>query len=221
MLFQWFHVTLLSHGTYSCAAENLPASLMKTIPSLLASASLLFAFAARAETPRPDPFEEGMRQAFMDYKKGDNEAVTAKLRELLKLMEERDAQKVGGLHPAVLNGWKGERLQRDDLGIVGGGLSISRVYVSGKRDITVKVMKDSPLVKQLLPLLTNEDLIRMSNRKTHNIAGETAIMEGEKKMRLVLDGRILVELVAGGDAGERELVAAVRKLDLKALAKMQ
>ena len=136
-------------------------------------------------------------------------------------MEERDAEKVGDLLPAQLNGWKGERLQRDDLGVLGGGLSISRAYVSGKRDITVKVMKDSPLVKQLLPLLTNEDLIRMSNRKTHNIAGETAIMEGEKMMMLVLDGRILVELVAGGDAEERDLVSAVRKLDLKALAKMK
>lgn len=42
-----------------------------------------------------DPFEEGMRQAFTAYKKGDNEAVASKLRELLKIMDEKGAAKLG------------------------------------------------------------------------------------------------------------------------------
>ena len=162
-----------------------------------------------------------MRQAFADYKKGDHEAVTTKLRELLKMMEERDAAKVGALLPDQLNGWKGGNLVKEDLGILGGGVSIARTYSAGNREITVKAIKDSPLIKQLMPLLTNEDLIRATNRKTHRIAGETAIMDGERKLQMVLDQRIFVEITGDNTIGEKELVATARLLDLKALAKLK
>lgn len=195
--------------------------IMKTIATALALVSFLLPMAVTAEPPKADPFEEGMRQAFTDYKKGDIEAVTANLRKLLKLMEERDAEKVGETLPAELNGWRGGRVKHDDLGTVGGGVSVSRSYLSGRSDITVKVMKDAPAIKQLLPLLTNDELIRISNRKTYRISGETAIMDGGRKMQMVIDERIFVELVAGGEAGEKDLVSVARKLDLRALAKMK
>jgi hypothetical protein len=84
-----------------------------------------------------------------------------------------------------------------------------------------KVIKDSPLVKGLIPLIANEDLLKLTGRKTHRISGETAVMEGERKLQLVADGRILVELVGNAEADEKDLVALARKLDLAALAKMK
>jgi hypothetical protein len=197
------------------------SKLMKTPSALLAIACCCLPLSVLGQAPPPDRFEEGMRQAFADYKKGDHEAVTAKLRELLKLMEERGAAKVAALLPDELNGWKGENLVREDLGMVGGGVSIARTYSSGNREIKIKAIKDSPLVKQLIPLLTNEDLIRASNRKTHRIAGETAIMDGERKLQMVLDQRIFVEITGDDTIGEKELVAAARLLDLRALAKLK
>jgi hypothetical protein len=194
---------------------------MKTHSTLLAIACCFLPLNVMGQASPPDRFEEGMRQAFADYKKGDHEAVTAKLRELLKMMEERDAAKVGALLPEQLNGWKGGNLVREDLGILGGGVSIARTYSAGNREITVKAIKDSPLIKQLMPLLTNEDLIRATNRKTHRIAGETAIMDGERKLQMVLDQRIFVEITGDNTIGEKELVAAARLLDLKALAKLK
>ncbi len=196
---------------------------MKLIAKLLAIAviSSIPPLGAKDVPIKGDPFEEGMRQAYADYRKGDSEAVTAKLRELLKLMEDKGAAKVGGILPDSLNGWKGESLKNDDLGVVGGGVAVSRNYVSGKHEITVKVTKDAPVVKQLLPLLTNQDLIRLSNRKTHLISGETAIMDGERKLQMVLDGRILLEMTGSVGTGEKELVDLARKLDLRALAKMK
>ena len=176
---------------------------------------------AKDEPKKVEDFEEGMRQVFADYKKGDNDAVTAKLRELFKLMEEKGAAKVSSLLPDKVNAWTGESLKRDDLTSVGGGVSISRVYISGARRIEVKVMKDSPLLAQLLPLFANEDLIRMSNRKTHRISGETAVMEGEHKLQIVVGGKIYVELAGDPGTGETELVAFARKLDSDALAKLK
>jgi hypothetical protein len=195
---------------------------MKTLLRILAAAACSVAFVPAKDQPKkPDLFESGLRQVMEDYRKGDDAAVTEKLRILLKMMEEKGAVKVGETLPDEIEGWKGEALKQDDLGAIGGGISISRNYVSGKREILAKVIKDSPLVKQLIPLIANEELLKLTNRKTYRISGETAVMEGARKLQLVADGRILVELVGNQETEEKDLVALVRKLDLNALANMK
>lgn len=195
---------------------------MKTLVSILVVAawSAPAAF-AKEEPKKPDLFESGLRQVMDDYRKGNEEAVVEKLRVLLKMMEEKGAKKVGDLLPESIDAWKGESLKQEDLAALGGGVSMSRVYASGKKQVTVKVIKDSPVVKQLIPLIGNEELMKLANRKTYSISGETAAMEGEKKLQLVVDQRILVELTANAEAEEKDLVALARKLDLNALAKMK
>lgn len=195
---------------------------MKTLLPLLSVAALAVpAVSAKEDPKKPDLFENGLRQVMEDYRKGDDEAVVEKLRVLLKMMEEKGAKKVGDLLPETIEAWKGESLKQDDLAVLGGGVSLSRVYASGKKQVTVKVVKDSPLVKQLIPLIGNEELMKLANRKTYTISGETGAMEGDKKLQLVVDKRILVELTANADADEKDLVAIARKLDLNALAKMK
>lgn len=175
---------------------------------------------AAAPPVKIEGFEEGMRQAFAEYKKGDTDAVTAKLRELLKLMEAQNTAKIGALLPDMIDAWKGENLRIDDAA-GGGGSTISRNYASGENRILVRVVKDSPTVTELLPLFANEELIRMTQRKMHKISGQTAVMEGENKLQIVVDGRILVELEGDAATGETGLVAFANKLDLAALAKIK
>ncbi len=195
---------------------------MKTFSLILTFALCSAAFvSAKDEPKKPDLFESGLRQVMDDYRKGDNAAVTEKLRILLKMMEEKGAEKVGETLPEEIEGWMGEALKREDLTVVGGGISISRTYVSDNKEIRAKVIKDSPMVKQLIPLIANEDLLKLTNRKTYRISSETAVMEGERKLQLVADGRILVELVGNEETEEKDLVALIRKLDLNALAKMK
>ena len=160
-----------------------------------------------------------MRQAFKDYKAGNDEAVTTQLQALLKMMDEKGAAKAGELFPETLGDWKGETVETES--IPGGGISLTRVYLSGEHRITVKVIKGSPLVAQLLPLLANEDLIKMTNRKTHVIDGETAIMEGEHKLQLVVDSRIYVELEGDDATDGTELVNAATKLGVSQFAKLK
>lgn len=196
--------------------------LMNTTLRLLAAAACTATLGfAKDEAKKPDLFESGLRQVMEDYRKGDDAAVTEKLRILLKMMEEKGAAKVGETLPEEIESWEGGALKREDLTVVGGGISISRTYVSDKKEVVAKVVKDSPLMKQLIPLIANEDLLKLTNRKTYRISGETAVMEGERKLQLVADGRILVELTGNAEAEEKDLVALVRKLDLKALAKMK
>jgi len=198
---------------------------MKSLQTLALAAVVSFALPASAQDPKKKiidaAFDEGMRAAFADYKKGDTEAVTAKLRELLKLLEEDSAEKVGELLPETIEFWKGGTLKRDDIGALGGGVSISRSYTASNREVTVKVVKDSPLAKQIIPLLGNDDLVRLSGRKTHRIGGQTAVMDGEKKLQMVVDGRILVEVAGNEHATEKDLLLITKALDLKALEKMK
>jgi hypothetical protein len=63
---------------------------------------LVFAFAglAIAQPAKDDAMSTGLREAYHQHQKGDNEALTAKLRELLKLAEAAGAKSPGSLgHP--------------------------------------------------------------------------------------------------------------------------
>ncbi len=192
--------------------------ILKLLPVFI---SCTMPLAAQNEPKPADPFEDGMRQAFNAHKKGDNEAVAAKLRELLKLLDEKGAAKLGELLPATVGDWKGDAVKRDEPGTAGGGISMSRTYASAEKQITARIVKDSPLVGQLLPLFVNEDLLKMANRKLHRISGQTAVMDGESKLQIVVDQRIYVELEGTGSVGESELVAFAEKLDLAAVAKIK
>ena len=87
--------------------------------------------------------------------------------------------------------------------------------------VTVKVMKDVPALKGVIAMLGNEELLKLGNRKTIWISGQTAVMDGENKLQFVLDGRIYLELLGNAKAGEKELVAFARKLDLREIAKLE
>jgi len=193
------------------------------ITALLFGFALVLSFfpATAAEDKKEDAVEMALREVFTTYKKGDDEAALTQMRALVKIMEEKAAAAVGEQLPAEVGDWKGESMKKDDLGIVGGGISISRVYVKEEDRVTVKVMKDAPAIQPLIALLGNEDLLALSNRKTTSIAGEKAVMEGEHKLQMVLDQRIFVELEGSENVGEKDLVALARKLDLRALSKLK
>jgi hypothetical protein len=193
---------------------------MKTITLFFS----LFAFpviSSAADDLKPDAVELALREVYKSYKAGEDKQALEKMREVVKLLEVKVADKVGEQLPEKVEDWKGESLRKDDLALLGGGISISRVYVLEDAKITVKVMKDVPALKGAMALLGNEELLKLGNRKTMRISGQTAVMEGEHKLQLVLDGRIYVELLGNDKAGEKELVAFARKLDLRAISKME
>ena len=193
---------------------------MKSLPflfSLLLLPQVIFS----AEKKEEDEVEVGLRQVYSTHKSGDNQEVLNQLRALVKPVESKAADAVGELLPEEVGDWKGESMNREDLTIAGGGISMSRTYVSEEKQITVKVIKDAPVLKPMIDLIGNKDLLALSNRKTHRISGETAVMEGERKLQVVLDERIYVELVGNDKADEGDLVTLARRLDLRALAKLE
>jgi hypothetical protein len=194
-----------------------------TLHFALLSCALALPVLGQAPAPAAaDPFETGMREAFTTYKKGDSEATAAKLRELLKVLDSKAVAKLGTLLPDMLGDWKADALKTEEPTTSTGVVTMTRNYASGDKKVTVRVAKDSPSLSELLPLLVNEELLKLANRNVHKIAGQTAVMEGGTKLQVAVDERILVELQqAGGSVTEAELVELAGKLDLAAMAKVK
>jgi len=174
-----------------------------------------------AEDLKPDEVELALREVYKSYKAGEDKQALEATREVVKLLEVKVADKVGEQLPEKVGDWKGESFRKDDLALLGGGISISRTYVLEDAKVTVKVMKDVPALKGVIAMLGNEELLKLGNRKTIWISGQTAVMDGENKLQFVLDGRIYLELMGNAKAGEKELIAFARKLDLREIAKLE
>lgn len=175
---------------------------------------------AVAEPTKKDPIEQAFNEAYAEYKKENYSSTSDKLRELIKLLEAKNAERVGEVLPDKIDDWHGTDLKREDLAALGGGVSVKRVYNDKSKSITVKLVKDSPLVDKWIELLSNRDLLQASGKKVHNISGEAAIVDKPLKVLMTIDKEILVEVTGDNDCSTKDLIALIRKLDLRAMKKM-
>ena len=184
--------------------------------------ALFFAFAslAPAQQTKNDAMSTGLRDAYNLHQKGDNEALTAKLRELLKLAEEAGAKKLASRLPDAIGEWKGEEIKPEDLTLLGGGTSLTRAYKDGNKKITVKVVKDSPVAKQLAPLLKNEQLLELGGRKTERISGRTAVYDGERKLQMIIGDDLYLEVAGNEPCKSADVAGLARKLDIRSLERL-
>lgn len=171
--------------------------------------------------PKGDEIETGLRDAYKLYQEKKYGEVGDKLRIILKMLEEKNADRVEVVLPRKVGDWVGGELTREDLELLGGGLSMKRSYRWGAKTVTVKLVKDSPLVDKLLPLLQNEQLIEASGRKVHTISGEKAVMEHDRKLQMVIEDEILLEVTGNEKAKEMDVVGIARKLDIRLMKKMK
>ena len=195
---------------------------MKRLYPLLSILALLItSTSAQAEEKKKDSIEQGLREAFSAYQKGDLENVTLKLKEILKAIDEKQAAQVGAVLPDQIEEWKASPLKRENLVAVGGGISMKRTYTLKEKSITAKVVKDSPLVDELLKILSNRSVLKHTGKRVHTIAGEAALVDSERKLLIGIDGEILLELEGDNDCETKDIVAFARKLDLKKMKALE
>lgn len=174
-----------------------------------------------ADPKKKDPIEQGLREAYDEYKKRNYGQVSDKLRELIKLLEAKNEKRAGIVLPETVKDWHGGDLIRENLDALGGGLSVKRHYQNKRKNISVKLVKDSPLADRIMKLLTNDVLVKASNRKTHTVNGVRAVMEHERKLQMVIGDEILLEVVGDKDTTELDVVGFTRKLDINLMKKMK
>lgn len=171
--------------------------------------------------PKGDEFEEGLREVFKLYQEKNYDEVSAKMRALLQMLEEREASKDGEPLPAKLSDWQSGQLKREDLALLGGGTSLQRTYYWGVKTVTFKLVTGSPVIKSLVPIFKNKDLLEASGRKVHTVLGERAVVENERKLQMLIEGRILLEATGNEHTEESEVLALTRKLNAKVLREMK
>ena len=176
---------------------------------------------ASAAPVKKDPVEQGLREAYELYKKRNYGQVSDKLRELLKLLEENNGKRAEVVLPEKVKDWHGGDLVRENLEALGGGLSVKRHYHKKRKNISVKLVKDSPLADKIMKLLTNDALVQLSKRKTHTISGIRAVMENPRTLQMVIADEILLEVVGDKDTSEQDVVGFTRKLDINLMKKMK
>lgn len=192
---------------------------MKTF--LLPTIALFSTLGAFADDKKKDDVEQGLLLAYNEYQKGNYSAVNDKLREVIKLVEAKNAKRVGDILPEKIDDWFGTELKREDLAAIGGGISVKRSYNQESKSINVKLVKDSPLVDKWIQMLANKDLLNASGKKTYTIDGETALIDSPLKVLVAIEGEILLEITGDNDCKTKDLVAFARKLDFKALKKLK
>lgn len=161
------------------------------------------------------------KDAWKKYQDNDYGEVTGKLRDLIKLLEDKTAKRAGIAMPERIADWSGGDLKRESLAFMGGGVAVQRAYRKESKEITVKLVKDSPVGDEMMKFLDNDDLIDASGKRVYTIFGERAILDSERKLMMVIDGEIYLELVGDNDTKTSDLVAFARKLDLRLMKKMK
>ena len=194
--------------------------MMKTIPTLTLLVFGLGFSLAFAKPLKKDPVEKAFNEAYAEYQKENYSNTSDKLRELIKLLEEKNVQRIGEVLPEKIDDWHGTDLNREDLDALGGGVSIKRVYNDKNKSITVKLIKDSPLIDKWIGMLSNRDLLNASGKKVYNISGEAALVDKPLKVLMAIDEEILLEVKGDNDCSTKDLIALTRKLDLRKMKKM-
>ncbi|MEZ5301113.1 MAG: hypothetical protein R3F11_10735 [Verrucomicrobiales bacterium] len=186
-------------------------------------ALILTVLAAAAANPtRADEVTDALREAYKLYENKDLSGATEKVREVLEKLEAKSAKLVGEVLPPKLGDWQGANASKENTAFIGGGVSVANTYRKGNAEVTVKIIRDSPLMDGIAKLLSNKDVLKFSGLKTESIGGETAVIQGEgadATLRLAVEG-ILVEVKGGRGADDSDLVAVARKLDLNLLKKL-
>ena len=164
-----------------------------------------------------DEVTDLFRKAYKQYTAGELGEMTATLREITRLTDDRKELHLAKALPNRVGEYLGLPAKSEDPLPFGGGVSLERSYVHGPKMITVKVVQDSPLADAVMKLLTNDDLVAWSGVKVHTIDGQQAIMDGERRLRIAVEGRTYLEVTGNAAVRESEVVSFTRKLPVREL----
>ncbi len=186
---------------------------MKRIFPLLLAVALAAPFSAS----RADEVEETLTSALSKYKAGEYSSAGSSLQYALNLINEKKAEKLLAVLPEKIGEWQGGEANSNSLGMLGGGVALSRDYRKGDRSAEIQIMIDSPLVQQMVGLLANPMFAGQMGAKLREVEGEKAMLNPkEGEVSLVVNNTILVKVSASG-ASEEDLMALVRGVDVKTL----
>jgi len=191
--------------------------------SRLFTAFFLMSAALMAETPKPEPFEDALREAVKQYRAGKIEEARVAMDKAKGVLDQQQATLIKSTLPDAPEGWKAESIKTEEVpALMGGGRVMKRSYLQkdGSKEMLLEVIYDSPTVKLIIGLVANDVVAEAQGFKVRRVGGDRALIKqnGESiEVNLPLDERILVKITGNHGASEEDALKLIRDLDRKVL----
>ncbi len=167
-----------------------------------------------------DEVEQAIQEGLEKYKAAEYSGAGQSLQYAINLLNEKKGNQLLGLLPGDVDGWTASEGEMQSLGILGGGITATRDYTKDELAAKITVTVDSPLVQQMLGMLSNPLFAGQLGMKMRKIDGQDALYNPQSgEVSIVLDNRILLK-VEGNQVPEADLMALaghVKLAELKAM----
>lgn len=154
------------------------------------------------------------------YQKGDLPRAARELDGALRQVHDRLGRALAETLPPPPAGWQAEAAEIQGLGMVGGGLSVTRAYERSDSTLNASLILDSPAVEAAAALLANPAATAAQpNMKRVKVGADDALMryDGSTKsgeITMVLGSRVLLEIEGDNLANSDVLIEAAKGWNL-------
>jgi hypothetical protein len=183
---------------------------------LIATCSLVLALNLSA-----DEVEDSINEALKLYKEGKLTEAATSLQIAVNGINEKKGGSISSALPDKIGEWKGGEVNNSNaLSILGGGTTVERKYSKGERDATLTIIADSPMIGQIMGLMSNPAIAGLAGMKMKKVGDQTVTLQKDQGMgQIVVDNRFLVQIQGSKlkEAEVLELAAGVKTEVLKAL----
>jgi hypothetical protein len=168
-----------------------------------------------------DEVADTIADAQTKYKAGELGGAGVSLQYALNLLNEKRAEKLKDLLPKNAGEWKGDEGKSESMGMLGGGFTVSRNFTKGDKEASISLIMESPLIQQMMGLISNPMFAGQMGMKMRDIKGEKASYHSENgELMLVLNNTILIKVEARGNT-EADILELARAVDIDGIKKMK
>ena len=185
---------------------------------------LLLALSAPIGLVYADEVVDSIQEGLTQYKNGEYASATGSLDYASQLIRQKRGEDLKVFLPDPLSGWKAKEATSSAVGagMLGGGISVERLYQKGSSSVTTQIVTDSPLLQSTMMMFSNPMFATAGGGKMTKIGGEKAIVNYQSEnqggeVTIMVAGRFLVS-VTGKKVSREDLTSYAGKINYKKLA---
>ena len=166
-----------------------------------------------------------IKEAMKQYEKGDYTAAASNLNYASQLVLQKKSEQMKTILPDAPPGWLAEEASSQTIGaeVLGGGITISRVYTKDEARVQMDIMTDSPVLQSVLMMTSNAVFAGAGGGKLETVKGNKAIVKYDDdsqngEIYIAANSRFVV-LIKGRHVSREEMILFANILDYSKLAK--
>ncbi len=166
-----------------------------------------------------DEIKEEIAIALSAYEAGEYSNASAALQQANALMGEKKATSIGNALPDKIGGWTGGEIENESAGmsLMGGGVMLARTYSQADKKVKIQLMADSPMVTQLMGMMSNPAMAAGMGMKMKRVGDQKAFYNKDSGgLSMIVQNKYLIQ-IENSEATEDELIDLVKGIDLEYL----